>query len=243
MKILHVTDVHNNYRAFKAVLDKHSDADEVWCTGDILLCGPSPSACLELVREHCTQVVFGNHDPEYARMMRDGLPQICCDRAEPVLSDIDYVLGFPQTAIAEADGRTYFLVHDAPPPLTCALEPITTDEVFEQALEYAGTDVILCGHSHIAMIHHVGERMVINAGSVGTPEDGDNRAQCMVIEDGVARFDRVEYDLEALARDYANSLMPKEHADYYLGCNRQGFNYSRGIRPGPFSAPCPEAEG
>ena len=62
--------------------------------------------------------------------------------------------------------------------------PEMTDDVARETLELAGTDVVMGGHSHVAMIQHVGDKALVNAGTVGQPEDGDNRAQCIVIEDG-----------------------------------------------------------
>ena len=51
MKILLISDIHANFRALQAVLDFHSDADEIWCLGDIVEYGPccgDPSDLLHL---------------------------------------------------------------------------------------------------------------------------------------------------------------------------------------------------
>ena len=40
------------------------------------------------------------------------------------------------------------------------------------------------------------EKAMINVGSVGQPRDGDPRACYAVLEDGLVRFRRVEYELE-----------------------------------------------
>ena len=236
MQILLIADIHANYRALKAVLDKYRDADEVWCLGDIVLCGPSPSACTALVRERCNRVVCNNHDPEYVRLLAT-IPQVCCDRDEPPQEDSDYLISLPETLIAEADGRTYYLVHCSPPPTELALLPDTDESVLREALRLAGTDVLLGGHTHIAMVLPVDDKFIVNAGALGQPEDGDPRAQCMLIEDGQFRFDRVEYDIAELERDYANSSMPEEHAAYYFNGSRRGYGDRRGIRLGPFSDP------
>ena len=34
MKILLISDIHANFRALQAVLDFHSEADEIWCQRD-----------------------------------------------------------------------------------------------------------------------------------------------------------------------------------------------------------------
>lgn len=45
-----------------------------------------------------------------------------------------------------------------------------------------------------------GEKCMINVGSVGQPRDNDPRASYVVIEDGCVEFQRVEYDIDAVAR-------------------------------------------
>ena len=72
MKILVVADIHANYRALKATLDAFDNVDEVWCLGDIVEYGPMPSACIDLVRQHCNQVVAGNHDLSFANCQQQG---------------------------------------------------------------------------------------------------------------------------------------------------------------------------
>jgi len=58
-------------------------------------------------------------------------------------------------------------------------------------------DIVLVGHTHIPMMLRIGDKIVLNPGSVGLPSDGDPRAALAVIEDGVPRLERVEYDIEA----------------------------------------------
>lgn len=45
-----------------------------------------------------------------------------------------------------------------------------------------------------------GEKCMINVGSVGQPRDNDPRASYVVIEDGCVEFQRVPYDIDAVAR-------------------------------------------
>lgn len=104
------------------------------------------------------------------------------------------------------------------------------------AVRSGDVDVVLCGHTHIAEIIPVADIKIVNAGTVGQPEDGDYRAQCMVIENGDIRFDRVEYDFKELEEAYAASSMPEEHRRYYLESTRRGYGIHRGLRKGPFSA-------
>ena len=224
-QIILISDIHANYAALKAVFDKYANADEVWCLGDIVLCGPSPSSCINLVRKNCRHAVKGNHDEDYVRLV-GSIPEVCCDRKTPILKDIDYLQNLPYSVFVLADGVRYLLVHD----ITSMLKGPRT------ALQSTDADVIICGHTHIASITHIGRKKIVNAGTVGQPEDGNYRAQCMIIENGEPRFERVDYSLAELERAYAASSMPDEHRRYYLESACRGYGTRRGIRLGPFSA-------
>lgn len=237
MRILLISDIHGNAAALEAVIEKHRDVDEVWCAGDIVLCGPCPTRCIELVREHCCLVVQGNHDLEYAQAVRAN-PSLCHDRNEVREEDIEYLLGLPLSITVDVEGATCSIMHNAPAPLTRKLLPMSESEYLHGALDIAGTDIILGGHSHVAMVLRVGERLVVNAGTVGQPRDGQYGAQCMLIEDGSFRFDRVRYGFDRLVRDYEDSSMPAQEQQTWLERTRTGFIDAHGLQRGPFSGTC-----
>jgi predicted phosphodiesterase len=63
MRALVVSDIHANYAAFAATLQKtRSDRDAVVCLGDLVGYGPDPGECIALAAEHCAVVLGGNHD-------------------------------------------------------------------------------------------------------------------------------------------------------------------------------------
>ena len=224
MQILVIADVHANYRALEAVLEAFGSAGEVWCLGDIISCGPSPQQCIELVREACRYVVRGNHDtPESAGGMVGA-------------AGLDYLLGLPLACTVKVEGRSCRLVHGSPSdPLSGSLRPDTDSQVLARELEQCDEVCVLCGHTHMAMMLALGGKTIANAGTVGQPRDGDYRAQCALIEDGRVRFERVEYDLDALADDYQRSAMPEEAKHKWLRDTRRGIVEEHGLQLGPFS--------
>ncbi len=237
MQILLITDIHANARALQAVLDRYGDADEVWCLGDLVEYGPCPSQCIDLAREHCDAVVLGNHDARYASedpaVFESNVWGF--DRSP---DHIQWLGALPKTLSRNVDGISYHLVHATPQdPLRGTLWPHSESAEFTDALETAGTDRVLCGHTHMAFIHDVDGRRLVNAGTIGQPRDGDYRAQCMLIEDGEIRFDRVEYDLDALRRDYAQSPLPQDTADTWFDYTRRGVVDVHGLQLGPYSSP------
>jgi putative phosphoesterase len=224
MRILVITDIHANYRALKAVLGAFGSVDEVWCLGDVLSCGPCPQQCIDLVRETCRHVVRGNHDISESAGGMVGA------------ATMEYLLGLPLSSTVAVEGQSYRLVHGSPSdPLSGSLRPDTDRRVLARELEQCNESCVLCGHTHMAMLLELGGKTIVNAGTVGQPRDGDYRAQCTLIEEGRFRFERVEYDLDALATDYQRSAMPEEAKRKWLRDTRRGIVEEHGLQLGPFS--------
>ena len=60
-----VSDIHSNYEALCAVLDRLTDLGvEGWiCCGDLVGYGPDPDACLDRIRGlKNLSIICGNHD-------------------------------------------------------------------------------------------------------------------------------------------------------------------------------------
>ncbi len=237
MQIVLLADVHANYRALQAVLDKYCNADEVWCFGDIMEYGPCPTRCLELVRARCSYVIQGNHDVNYATSVNENQSNVWvgCDRLGIRPSDVAYLLNLPQSVSVNINDVSYYLVHGSPQnPLSGSLKP-NSDSDLREVVNGVDADVIICGHSHMAMIVPVGDKTIVNVGTVGQPRDGDFRAQCMVLEDGMFRFDRISYDLTALKSDYVNSSLPEELQQEWFNYTQRGVVEVHGLQLGPFS--------
>ena len=64
MRIAVLSDIHANSEALRAVLAEIETAqvDDIICLGDIIGYGPDPLTCLDLVEEHCSLALLGNHD-------------------------------------------------------------------------------------------------------------------------------------------------------------------------------------
>ena len=100
----------------------------------------------------------------------------------------------PSLSVTLDDVR-YLLVHATPrDPLD---EYLLRDEAaWGRRLENVDADVVCVGHTHMQFKLKVGDKMVINPGSLGLPRDGDPRACYVLLDDDTIRFRRVEYDLD-----------------------------------------------
>jgi len=109
-------------------------------------------------------------------------------------------------------------------------EYVLSDEAALATLELAGSQLVLVGHSHVALRVvqsgdgldggvapagtevEVGDvRALLNPGSVGQPRDGDPRAAYLFLDLDARRasFRRVEYDVERTQREMRDAGLPE----------------------------------
>ena len=86
-------------------------------------------------------------------------------------------------------------------------------EFWSRRLADVDADVVCVGHTHQPYVLEVGDKLVINPGSVGLPRDGDPRASYAVIEDYKVDLKRVEYPVEDAAAIVRASALPDAAKD------------------------------
>jgi predicted phosphodiesterase len=115
-----------------------------------------------------------------------------------------------------AHGKRVLMVHGSPRRINEYLFEERPEESLARLFEAEQADIILCGHTHLPYVRKVDESVLVNAGSVGKPMDGDPRAGYVLAEideEGVkAEIHRVEYDVEAMARAIEATELPGEFA-------------------------------
>jgi protein phosphatase len=110
---------------------------------------------------------------------------------------VDFLATRPTTAWITLGGVRFQLCHATPSdPLYTYLPPSARD-AWEEEMRAVEADVLLVGHTHLPMVLRFGDKTVVNPGSVGLPRERDPRASFAIIEDGVPRLEKVEYDVEA----------------------------------------------
>ena len=68
MRYAIVSDIHANWPAWCVIRDDlvAQNVEAVVCLGDVVGYGPSPARVLADVRQHCENIVLGNHDAAVA---------------------------------------------------------------------------------------------------------------------------------------------------------------------------------
>ena len=215
MRIAILSDIHGNLEALEAVLAEvdHSGVDLLYSLGDIVGYGPSPAACVELVRRRAAVSLTGNHDAAVA-----GLTSLE-DFNEFARSAVEW------TAARLEDGQLEYLgtlpyTHRAAELLLVHASPIEPERwhyihgLADIDEHFAAFAERLCfvGHSHRPGVYAIsqdrsaarlglretlrpGLRYLVNAGSVGQPRDRDPRASYVLYDgtSGSVELRRVAY--------------------------------------------------
>jgi predicted phosphodiesterase len=237
MKVAVISDIHANRHAFEAVLEDvaSSDAEELWCLGDLVGYGAEPDACVELARRHVAVCLAGNHDlavvgelplDEFTR----GASIAAQWTAEVIGADN---LAYLAELRPEGQEDGLGLYHAS--PRDPAWEYVLSALLAELCLDAQPQRVSLVGHSHVALafVRHEGEpttgeprkegaeldissgEWMLNPGSVGQPRDGDPRAAWLMLDldARTVRFHRTDYDVAGAAAAIRGARLPDSLAE------------------------------
>lgn len=214
MRILILADIHSNWAALRAVQEPY---DVCLVVGDLVDYGPQPGECIRWVQQHALACVRGNHDHAVAQRActngRNGLKYLSGVTRELswrklAAKQINYLASLPVTRPLTLADRRFLLVHGTPrDPLD---EYAANDPNFwARRLERVEADVICVGHTHQPYVLNVGNKMVINPGSVGQPRDGSPAASYAIWEDGRVELKRIPYPVEETLEALEQTDLPE----------------------------------
>lgn len=237
MKIAITSDIHGNRHAFEAVLDAISatDAEEMWCLGDLVGYGADPDACVRLARDHAAVCLAGNHDLAVVGTLsldefsRGAALAAQWTREVIDAENLEYLSGLATSSEEEAVG----LYHASPrDPIW---EYVLSSLLADLCLDIQGRRVCAVGHSHVALSFSreegslaTGEprrggaelslaegQWLVNPGSVGQPRDGDARAAWLLLDldSWQASFMRTEYDVAGAEAAIRAARLPDSLAE------------------------------
>ena len=182
--------------------------------GDLVGYGPRPNRCCSVIAERADHCLIGNHD--LAALERLDLAEFSPDAAVSAKWTAEVLEAGPRAFLerlepkGEREGVGLFHASPRDPVWEYVLSPA----VAYVALADAPQELVLVGHSHVALFFRLGDgtfapapadtelelagdRWLLNPGSVGQPRDGDPRAAWLLLDlDGRhATFRRVAYDV------------------------------------------------
>jgi diadenosine tetraphosphatase ApaH/serine/threonine PP2A family protein phosphatase len=120
---------------------------------------------------------------------------------------LTFLARLPLTKYLTIDDARFLLVHATPRNVLNEYGP--PDAAFwTSRLDGVDGEVVCVGHSHQAFVLPVGDKLVINPGSIGLPRDGDPRGSYAVIENRRVEIKRIEYPVENTVRIIQESPLP-----------------------------------
>ncbi len=187
-----ISDVHANYPALAAVLNKidQLDVSRIICLGDTAGYYSQINECCNELRERDIFTLQGNHD-WYLYSGSD------CPRSNSataviqfqsriiVSENLQWLGGLPSKARIDGISAVHGGWSD---PLEEYVRPSAT------YFEMIEGEVFVSGHTHHATLWRSGNKQYCNPGSVGQPRDGDWRAAFATWDGESFTLFRVEYD-------------------------------------------------
>jgi len=210
MKALILSDIHANYPALKAVLDKDGSYDKLIFLGDVVDYGPHPKECVKFIKENADYYVLGNHDNAL------GFDTDCnCMGSFRLYSietrawhktlldkeDIKFLCSMPTLTTAHFDDRDFFLAHASPQG---DISKYLNEKEIENEIQGLIAEFILVGHTHIQYKKQFGNTLIVNPGSVGLARDG-GEACYAIYENGKIELKRIDYDVGKTINDLFKS--------------------------------------
>ena len=232
MRVAVFSDVHGNASALDAVLRaaKATSVDTSWCLGDVVAHGPRPAEVVDALRRLPGLVcVRGNTDrydltgdvagmippidhptsPEQFTVLGDARESFAWTRGCLVGSEnIEWLASLPaERRLTLANGVRVLLVHASPGrddgPGLGLDEP--EDAVAARGFTGRAADLVLVGHTHVAVDRRVEGCHAVNPGSVSLPPVSDDQARWLLLETTASGYTiehRAEqYDLARAVED------------------------------------------
>ena len=210
-RIAALYDVHGNLPALEAVLAEVDDDKMILVGGDAVL-GPMPKETLALLRERDATFIRGNCDREVAAPGEG--EELWTRRARWVHEQLDekelaFLRDLPHPLALEVDGLGEVLFcHGSPRSDEEILTAITPPKRLDPILDGVTQDVVVCGHTHAQFDRLVGDRRLVNAGSVGMAYEGEPGIAAWALIGPTVELRRTPYDVEAAAAQVLETGFP-----------------------------------
>jgi putative phosphoesterase len=214
MRILLLADLHANWPALNAIKEPF---DACLILGDLVDYGLEPAPCIQWVKKNASHAVRGNHDHGVAQFVKvqgkNGFKfltgvtrQVTQERV--TADDRRFLGSLPVSKRVTLDGVKFLMVHATPrDPLD--EYAIADVDFWSRRLADVDAQVVCVGHTHHPYILEVGDKLVVNPGSVGQPRDGEPRAAYAIIDNQRVELKRIEYPVEDTVTSVLQSSLPE----------------------------------
>ncbi len=232
MKFAVFGDIHGNIEALQVAYDaaQKAGAEKIYHLGDLGGYSPFVNEVVSFLTGHSIEGVQGNYDEAVA----NDREHCGCKSEEPLQEEMAHrSFAWTKTHVLSASkaymkklpteieftvlGKKVWLFHATPKKNNLYWFEDRPEKFFREMAEKGDADIMVYGHTHKPYRKDFGNKIFINAGSVGKPKDGDPRACVTLVEimpDNVkVEFMRVPYDVEKASQAIVASGLPPYFAD------------------------------
>lgn len=230
MRIAVISDIHSNIYALNDVISdiKNRNVDMVVCTGDLVGYGTRPNEVIHRIKEEKILTIMGNYDEAI------GNSKIVCGCDYPDPKDAEkaglsmqftgqetseenkkYLRNLPKEAVFTFNNKTIRFVHGSTRAINEYLKENSKEakEVMSELIE----DILVCGHTHIPYVKCYGEKLLVNAGSIGKPKTNKPDANYVIVDISDSNVEveiiEVPYGFEKMAKEIEeNEILPNDFA-------------------------------
>ena len=209
-------DIHANAPALTAVLAaiQEAELEDGACTGDLVMRGNDPDACVGAIRATGWPCVRGNTDrkvavrarrhPHHPKAQRVGSRAWTTNQLDD--ENLAYLAALPLVARVGLRELTVVLMHGSPEDPRDAIDGDTPDKQLGRLVEDLGRpDCVVSGHTHHALVRSAAGCLFVNPGSVGEAVDDDLRPHWAWLE---ARSSGLTAHLEVIDADLRTVRRP-----------------------------------
>lgn len=232
MKIAILGDIHGNIEALRATYDAaiSSNVDKVYHLGDLGGYAPFVNEVVDFLIEHKIEGVQGNYDEavandkkhcgcryedpfqaEMAQLSFGWTKRHATEKSKEYMKTLPFKLGF------SVHDKRVKIFHATPLKNNLYWYEDRDEDFFLKMARKADADIIIYGHTHIPYRKNIGNKVFINAGSVGKPKDGDTRTCVCIVDISSVKvnteFLRIPYDIEKVASAIIKSGLPSYFAE------------------------------
>lgn len=220
-RIAIIADIHGNLPALEAVTAdiETQGVDEILVGGDLVGRGPQGSAVVHFIMDKGWPCIRGNHEDYMLSFIKRTVPEawwhehewaasrwMAAELDEEVVSYIDALA----PSLCSPLAPSLRLVHGSPSSNREGIGPWTSEEDLQRHLDAIDEPLLVCAHTHRPFDTKIGDKQIVNVGSVGLPFNGDWRAQYAIFSiDQSGEWDftykQVPYDRDRLCKHYEDS--------------------------------------
>jgi len=214
MKIAIISDIHGNYDALFAVLEKakKESIDHLLILGDIVGYYYHPDKILNLLSHWSFDIIKGNHEKILEDLIEDsslsetirlkygsGHQEAINKLTHKQLS---FLFDLPETKTIKIDKISLLMCHGSPWSNNFYIYPDSHSDILVKC-DIKGCDFVLIGHSHYSFAIKNSNSILINPGSVGQSRQTGGKASWCILNtnNSCFQFFNTDYSTKNLIKE------------------------------------------